>query len=138
MDGVIKNNVITSGYFIWFHVGHLELLKKASDLGKLTVLLNNDEQQILKYGKIIVPYSERAKILESICYVDKVVPSIDSDRTVCKSLAKYQPEIFAKGGDRFEGEIPETETCKKFNIKIVDGLGNKIQSSSSLMKCINN
>lgn len=44
--------------------------------------------------------------------------------------------IFAKGGDRFEGEIPETKTCKELNIKIVDGLGEKIESSSNLIKQI--
>lgn len=131
-----KTKVITSGYFIWMHVGHLELLKRSSRYGKLTVVLNNDKQQKLKYGKVIVPFAERKKILESIKYVDRVVQSIDTDKTVCKTLAKYKPTIFTKGGDRFKGEIPEKEVCKKFKIKIVDGLGKKVQSSSSLIKSL--
>ena len=42
--------------------------------------------------------------------------------------------IFAKGGDRFSNEIPEAKVCKELGIKIVDGLGEKIQSSSWLIK----
>ncbi len=44
------------------------------------------------------------------------------------------PDIFAKGGDRNFQEIPEAEICRKFDIKIIDGLGDKIQSSSWLIK----
>ena len=126
--------VATSGYFIWLHYGHIECFKGAKKMGQLTVILNNDYQQKLKYGKIIVPYSQRKKVIESIKYVDRVVKSIDKDGTVCKTLALYKPVVFAKGGDRFKNEIPELSICKKYNIKIVDGLGKKIQSSSKLIK----
>ena len=101
----MKNRIITSGYFIWLHQGHVELFENARALGdELIVIHNNDNQQILKYGKIIVPFKERKKVLESIRWVDKVVESIDEDRTVCKSLAFYKSDVFAKGGDRYEGE----------------------------------
>ncbi len=131
--------IITSGYFIWLHIGHIESFKQASKLGpELVIILNNDKQQILKYGKIIVPFEERKKILEELIWVDEVVESIDWDRTVCKSIEKYADEgdIFAKGGDRFLGEIPEKEICDRLNIKIVDGLGAKVQSSSELLEKI--
>ena len=49
-----------------------------------------------------------------------------------KSLEEIKPDIFANGGDRATSEVPETPVCKKFNIKMVDGLGDKIRSSSSL------
>ena len=75
---------------------------------------------------------ERKTILESIKYVDEVFISIDEDLSVCKSLQAIKPDIFAKGGDRFSGEIPETQICKELGIKIINGLGKKIQSSSSL------
>jgi cytidyltransferase-like protein len=127
--------IAASGYFIWFHIGHLEYLQKARGLGdKLIVILNNDAQQMLKYGKIIVPFIERKRVLEAVRYVDEVVESIDTDRTVCKSLELIAPDIFAKGGDRFAEEIPEKEVCDRLNIKIIDGLGNKIQSSDDLLK----
>ena len=43
-----------------------------------------------------------------------------------------KPDIFAKGGDRYAYEIPETPVCKELGIRIIDGLGAKIQSSSDL------
>lgn len=127
--------VVTSGYFDPIHVGHIELLKLAKELGdKLIVILNNDEQARLKKGKAFMPLEERKKILESIKYVDEVFISIDYDKSVCKSLEAIKPHIFAKGGDRFVGEIPETPICRKLGIEIIDGLGAKIQSSSDLIK----
>jgi len=120
----------TSGYFDPLHVGHIELFKLAKALGdKLIVILNNDEQAVLKKGKPFMSLEERKKILEAIKDVDEVFVSIDKDLSVCKSLEFIKPDIFAKGGDRFAGEIPETEICKKLGIKIIDGLGEKIRSS---------
>ena len=115
--------VATSGYFDPIHSGHIELFKKAKELGdRLIVILNTDKQSKLKKGFVFMPQAERKKIIESIRWVDEVVYSIDKDTTQCKTLAKLKPNIFAKGGDRFAGEIPETLVCKKLGIKIVDGL----------------
>jgi cytidyltransferase-like protein len=127
--------VAASGYFDPLHVGHIEYLKKAKELGNyLIVILNNDEQAKLKKSKPFMPLGERKIILESIKYVDEVFISIDKDSTVCKSLSKIKPDIFAKGGDRFKEEIPEAKICEELKISIIDGLGEKIQSSSSLIK----
>ena len=76
--------------------------------------------------------NDRAKILEAIEGVDEVFISIDQDRTVCKSLEKIKPDIFTNGGDRQNKEIPEAIVCKKYGIKLLDGLGKKIRSSSDL------
>lgn len=126
--------VAASGYFDPLHVGHLENLELAKKLGdKLVVIVNNTEQAILKKGKEFMPFKERIEIVKALRCVDEVFPSIDTDKTVCKSLEAVHPDIFAKGGDRLNGEIPETAICKKLGIKIIDGLGEKIQSSSSLI-----
>ena len=79
-----------------------------------------------------MPQEERAKIVAALKCVDEVFMSIDEDATVCKSLAAVKPNIFAKGGDRFNNEIPESEVCRENNIQMIDGLGEKIQSSSNL------
>lgn len=127
--------VAASGYFDPIHIGHIEYLNKAKVIGtKLIVIVNNDKQTILKKGKEFMPFKERIEIVKSLKCVDEVFPSIDEDRTVCKSLEVIKPDIFAKGGDRFSGEIPESEICNKLGIKIIDGLGNKIQSSSWLIE----
>ncbi len=127
--------VAVSGYFDPLHIGHIEYLELAKKLGdKLIVILNNDEQVKLKKGKPFMPLDERKKILEAIKYVDEVFVSIDNDLTVCKSLKAVKPDIFAKGGDRFKEEIPEAKICRELGIKIVDGLGEKIQSSRNFYR----
>ncbi len=125
--------VVVSGYFDPVHVGHIEMFERARGLGdKLIVILNSDAQAVMKKGKPFMKESERKKILESLRFVDEVFVSIDKDRSVCESLRAVNPDIFANGGDRFTDEVPETKICRELGIKIVDGLGEKIQSSSNL------
>ena len=76
--------------------------------------------------------ADRVKIVEALKIVDEVFLSIDEDKSVCASLDAIKPDIFANGGDRSTGEVPESVVCKKYNIKMVDGLGDKIRSSSDL------
>ena len=76
--------------------------------------------------------NERMEIVAALKCVDEVFLSIDKDVSVCKSLEAIKPDIFANGGDRSLKEIPETAVMKKYNIKMVDGLGDKIRSSSNL------
>jgi cytidyltransferase-like protein len=130
--------VVASGYFDPIHVGHIECLKLAKELGDhLIVIVNNNEQAILKNGKYVMHHDERMNIVQELKCVDEVFLSIDKDRSICKSLAHIKPHIFAKGGDRTADEIPEGPTCKEHSIKIIDGLGAKIQHSSELRKRMN-
>ena len=125
--------VAVSGYFDPIHVGHLEYLKMAKSLGDiLVVIVNNNYQCVLKKGKFFMDENDRLEIVKAIKYVDEVVLSVDQDKTVCKSLELIRPNIFANGGDRSTDEVPETSVCKKYKIEMVDGLGEKIRSSSSL------
>ena len=130
-----KKIIAASGYFDPLHIGHIEYLKKAKELGdKLIVIVNNALQTRLKKGQEFMPFKERIEIIKALRFVDEVFPSIDQDKSICKSLEAVKPDIFAKGGDRFSYEIPEAETCKKLGIKIIDSLGSKVQSSSELTK----
>ena len=125
--------VATSGYFDPLHVGHLECLEMAAELGdKLIVIVNSDLQAKLKKGKSFMSESDRVKIVSSLHCVDEVFLSIDDDMSVCKSLQHIKPSIFANGGDRVIEEIPESKVCKDLGIDIVDCLGKKIRSSSDL------
>ena len=76
--------------------------------------------------------NDRLEIVRNLKMVDEVFLSIDQDKTVCKSLEKIRPDIFANGGDRSTDEVPETVICNKHKIKMIDGLGEKIRSSSDL------
>ena len=128
-----KIRVAVSGYFDPIHVGHLEYLKMAKELGdSLVVIVNNNHQCELKKGKPFMDENDRLEIVKALRFVDEVFLSVDKDRTVCKSLEAVKPDIFANGGDRATSEVPETPICKKYNIKMVDGLGDKIRSSSNL------
>ncbi len=131
--------IIASGYFDPIHVGHIEYLKLAKQLGdKLIVILSRDDQCIQKKGKAFMPEKERKIILESLKFVDEVFLSVDKDCSSIESIKAIAEKdedneiIFVKGGDRFSHEIPETPVCKELGIKIIDGLGEKIQSSSNL------
>ena len=125
--------VVTCGYFDPLHVGHIECFEKAKELGDyLIVIVNNDAQAVLKKGKPFMNEVDRAKIVLSLKPVDEVVIAIDTDQSCCKTLEMINPDIFAKGGDRFAGEVPEKAVCDRLKIKIVDGLGEKIRSSSEL------
>lgn len=134
--------VITSGGFDPIHDGHIEYLKKAKDLGDFHVcILNSDSFLVSKKGYSFYTAKQRRAILSELKCVDLVIDSIDDDMTVCRTIEKihctfckkYDKIIFAKGGDRFEHEIPESKICKDLEIQIIDGLGDKIESSSNLV-----
>ena len=127
--------VCISGYFDPLHVGHLEYIRKAKALGDhLVVIVNSDHQAALKKGKSFMPEAERVEILKAIREVDEVVLSIDRDRTVRETIKSLdpKPDLFCNGGDQFSDAIPEAPVCDALGISLVDGLGEKIQSSSWL------
>jgi cytidyltransferase-like protein len=133
--------IVASGYFDPLTVGHVEYLEKARQLGdRLVVIVNTDEQSRFKKGFHFMCEAERVKIVSALKSVDEVMLSIDTDRTVCRSIEKLagenQVQIFAKGGDTnlSLGNIPESAICDKLGIKIIDGLGDKIQSSRWLLR----
>ena len=137
-----KKAIIVSGYFNPIHKGHLEYFNNAKELAdELFVIVNSDLQRALKGSKEFQLEEERLFIVQNIKAVDKAIISIDKDRTVCESIAylyeKYSNEYelgFANGGDQNNNSIPEAPICNQLGIKLIDGLGDKIQSSSWLLK----
>ncbi len=127
--------VAVSGYFNPLHVGHLEMIERAKKLGdKLVVIVNNDKQVALKGSVPFMSEKDRIKVISALRDVNSVVLSVDKDKTVCLSLAKVKPDIFANGGDRKSiGDVPEYPVCQKLGIKMVDGLGKKIRASSEMI-----
>lgn len=135
-EGSLNSKVVcVSGYFDPFHSGHKEYLEKAKLLGdKLLVIVNNDIQSVLKKGNYFMKDTERVELISALACVDRAVLSIDTDRTVCETLRLYRPDIFANGGDQNNDSIPERPICEELGIKLVDGLGDKKQSSRWLIK----
>ena len=134
--------VIVSGYFNPLHKGHLELFEKAKASGdELWVIVNSDLQRALKGSKAFMEEDERLIIVRAIRIVDKVLISIDSDTTQRATLANLAQMhssdyelYFANGGDQNNDSIPEVSVCKEKGIGLIEGLGDKIQSSSWLLK----
>tara|TARA_B100000886_G_scaffold119798_1_gene80521 strand:+ start:9856 stop:10281 length:426 start_codon:yes stop_codon:yes gene_type:complete len=133
--------IIVSGYFNPLHKGHLELFKKAKAYGDvLWVIVNNDVQRKLKGSKEFMDENERLTIVSAVKYVDSALISIDKDKTQCYTLANLADNynlkydlFFANGGDQNNKSIPEIEICKNHSIGLIEGLGDKIQSSSWLL-----
>lgn len=140
----IKTLVIASGYFNPVHKGHIEYLTKSKALGdKLFVIVNNDIQREMKGSKQFMNENERKLVIETLKPVDWAMVSIETEnRLVDKSIKLihelYKDEfdnfIFSNGGDQTEQTIAEGDICQKLNIKMIFGLGDKIQSSSWLLK----
>ena len=114
------------------HITYLRMSKKRCD--KLIVILNNDHQAILKHGRTFMKLKDRIKIIRELKCVDFVVASIDVDKTVCQTLESIRPNIFFNGGDQTSNDIPEAAICKELNIKMVDQMGSKTNSSSWILK----
>ena len=134
--------IIVSGYFNPLHKGHLEYLNHAKAIAdKLIVIVNNDHQRELKGSKAFQDEEERVIIISNLKAVDEVVLSIDQDRTVCETIrhisekfGKAHDLAFANGGDQRNETIPEVPVCEELGIVLIDGLGEKIQSSSWLLE----
>jgi cytidyltransferase-like protein len=138
-----KNKIIVvSGYFNPLHKGHLELFNKSKEFGDyLFVIVNSDYQRELKGSNEFQNEDERLEIISSLKPVSQAIISIDKDRTQCETLRmlyeKYSHTYtlaFANGGDQNNDTIPERVVCEELGIELIDGLGDKIQSSSWLLK----
>ena len=134
--------IIVSGYFNPIHKGHLEYFNNAKALAdQLFVIVNNEHQRELKGSKEFQDENERMIIVSNIKAVDKTILSIDTDRTVCATIKMIAEQFgeefeleFANGGDQNNDTIPEKPVCEEMNVTLIDGLGDKIQSSSWLLK----
>ena len=82
-----------------FHIGHLNLLKRLSERGdRLIVGVSTDEFNLLKGKKTLIPYDQRAKIVEAIDCVDLVIPENDWAQKV-RDVKEYNVDTFAIGED---------------------------------------
>ncbi len=99
-----KRTIITYGTFDMFHVGHLRLLKRIKEMGtELIVAVSDDKFNEGKGKKTVIPYAQRAEIVESIKYVDKVIPEQNWEQKIT-DVAKYGIDTFVMSDD-WEGKF---------------------------------
>ena len=138
----MKNKaIIVSGYFNPIHKGHIEYFINAKKIADyLIVIVNNDFQRKIKKSKEFMLEDERIYIVKNLQMVDECYMSIDKDRTVTNTIEHIYNKLnhkydfyFGNGGDQNNEIIPERDICDKLSIKLIDNLGEKIQSSSWIL-----
>lgn len=115
------------------------MIEAARAMGdKLIIIVNNDRQQLLKKGKIILDEKNRLRLMRALRDVDEAVLSMDDDPSITKTLemiARRHPGdelIFANGGDRnSEKAIPEAEVCRTYHIEMRFDVGGSTKTDSS-------
>ena len=126
--------VLVSGGFDPLHVGHLDYLEAAAELGDVIVALNSDDWLHRKKGYVFMPHADRARILKALSVVKDVTPVNDADGTVSEALIRLRPHYFANGGDRTIGDGREHDICVNLGIhETFDVGGEKTRSSSELV-----
>ncbi len=91
--------VITYGTFDLLHVGHINLLRRAKELGDyLVVALSSDEFNAIKNKKSYYPYEDRKIILEAIKYVDEVIPEYTWEQKI-DDVINHKIDVFVMGDD---------------------------------------
>ncbi len=139
-----KKIVLVSGGFDPIHVGHVRMFKEAKKLGdELLVIVNCDRWLTKKKGKPFMSSKDRAELIKSIKYVDRVCVLETTKRDVTAALRKFKPYIYANGGDRdtknsqdkTSSLYADMQVCEELGIKMVFNVGGKkIRSSSELLK----
>ncbi|RIN57438.1 glycerol-3-phosphate cytidylyltransferase [Staphylococcus simulans] len=114
--------VITYGTYDLLHYGHIELLRRAREIGDyLIVALSTDEFNKLKKKKSYYNYEQRKMMLESIRYVDLVIPESNWDQKT-KDVDRYEVDTFIMGHD-WEGEFDFLkDKCEVIYLKRTEGI----------------
>lgn len=95
----MSKTVITYGTFDMFHIGHLKLLQRLSEMGdRVVVAVSTDEFNIGKGKKTLIPYEQRVQIVSAIKYVDMVIPEVSWEQKL-SDIKTYNVDIFAIGND---------------------------------------
>ncbi len=117
-----NKTVLTYGTFDMFHIGHLELLKRLKKLGsKLIVAVSTDEFNEIKGKKTIIPYAQRASIIEAIKYVDVVIPENNWEQKTA-DIEHFNVDVFAMGDD-WKGKFDFLkEKCEVIYLDRTDGV----------------
>jgi len=125
--------VITYGTFDLFHIGHLRLLERAKALGdRLVVAGSSDEFNEGKGKKTIIPYSDRAAIVQAIKCVDLVIPEHTWEQKQ-NDIREHNVCTFVMGAD-WKGKFDELkDLCEVVYLPRTDGVSSTELKQSMAM-----
>jgi len=112
--------VATGGCFDILHAGHVDILRRARELGdclEVYLNINGSVARLKGIGRPIIPIEQRIFILEALRCVDMV--RVFSEDTPCKIIAKIQPDIWVKGGDYKIEDLPEAKVVQSYGGAVV-------------------
>jgi len=114
--------VITYGTFDLIHYGHIDLLRRAKNLGnRLIVGLSTDEFNQLKGKQALFSYEQRKFILQAIKYVDEIFPERTWEQKIT-DIVKYEADIFVMGDD-WEGKFDYLQAyCEVLYLPRTEGI----------------
>jgi len=142
LPATVRRAAIVSGYFNPLHIGHLDMMEAARELADaLVVIVNNDEQQVMKKGRVITTEADRLRIVNALRVADAALVAVDADGSVAASLEAIRAAypglelIFCNGGDDRSGpaDVPSAEAvvCDRLGITMAWGVGGKNKADSS-------
>jgi len=111
-------------------VGHIQLFEYASRYGAVTVGINTDPYLIQKYGNLTIPCVNRAYVLRSIKYVDRVVTFSEEEPSAL--IRRLRPNFFIRGPDYCGVELPEAAACADVGTQIIIQCADKLYSGGTL------
>lgn len=109
----------TAGVFDLFHVGHLNILKRAKEQCDYLIVAVSTDELVMEYKQKqpVIPFHERIEIVEGIKYVDMVVPQINRDKVAAWEKLKFDVMFV---GDDWKGSPFFTEVERSFHEVGVD------------------
>lgn len=126
--------ILTYGTYDLLHIGHINLLRRAKKLGgHLTVGLSTDEFNKIKGKESVYPFKDRKIILESIRFVDKVIPEDNWEQKI-RDIKNNQIDIFVMGDD-WEGKFDFLKQyCQVIYLSRTEGISTTMLKNGPVKK----
>lgn len=125
--------ILTTGTFNLCHAGHIRLFEFCAQFGRVVVGINADPYLWKKYGKDkTIPLVDRAYVVKSCRFVDEVI--VFTEEEPSKLISKIKPDLYVKGPDYSNKNIPEKDILNKLNIMLAIQPAEKEYNSSELVQ----